>query len=58
MAKKDLVLAEINNGNYDITSIAEKTEIKRYRVKTIIEKLILRRKIEGELNKEETELVQ
>jgi len=57
MKKIEAILLELANGNYDIASITEKTEIKKYRVRSIIETLILRKKIEGELDEEEKEFV-
>ncbi len=54
MKKVDLVLAEIRNENYDIASIAEKTNTRRKRVIAIIDNQWLKGNIEGCMNEENT----
>ncbi len=57
MKKKEAILVELTNENYDIESIAEKTKIRPIRVINIINNQILRKKLEGELIKKETEFI-
>ncbi|MHA1356205.1 MAG: hypothetical protein ACTSR1_13630, partial [Candidatus Heimdallarchaeota archaeon] len=54
MKKKEAVLAELANENYEIASIAEKTNTRPKRVIAIIDRLVIRRKIEGWMNEENT----
>jgi len=57
MKKKEAVLVELANGNYNVESIIQKTEAKPKRVVEIINNQVLKRKLEGMMNEEETEFI-
>jgi len=54
LKKKEAILEEITSENYDVASIAEKTNTKPKRVIVIIDRLVIREKIEGWMNEENT----
>ena len=53
MTKEDLVLAELNKQNYYLEAIAQATQINPLRVESIIGRLVLKGKIDGEVNQEQ-----
>jgi len=55
--KKEAILTEIQNKNYEIASIAEKTNTRPKRVIAIIDNQGLRGNIEGWLNEENTKFI-
>ncbi|MHA1836569.1 MAG: hypothetical protein ACTSVH_01280, partial [Candidatus Heimdallarchaeota archaeon] len=57
MNKSDLVLEEINKQNYYLDAIAQATGTHSLKVSNIIGRLVLKGKIDGEVNEEQTMFV-